>query len=145
MGCEMTDLYAAQSWKPRSWGRKVLILVLLVATFGVLQGCAGGASPQSSSNDLVTDSDESPARKRAKIRLELAAGYYNNGQTTVALDELKQVVRAFSPKETHADPKSNFDPLDGFNDEIFNRKHNVVDAKRRSPLRIPRKGVGVPL
>ncbi len=94
MGCEMTDLYAAQSWKLRLWGRKVLISVLMVAMFGVLQGCAGGASPQTSSNDLVTDSDESPARKRAKIRLELAAGYYNNGQTTVALDELKQSISA---------------------------------------------------
>jgi type IV pilus assembly protein PilF len=44
--------------------------------------------------DLVTDSDEPLARKRAKIRLELATGYYNNGQTTIALDELKQAINA---------------------------------------------------
>jgi hypothetical protein len=40
---------------------------------------------------LVTDSDEPEARKRARIRLELAVGYFEQGQTTVALDEQKQV------------------------------------------------------
>ena len=38
----------------------------------------------------MTASDEPPARKRARIRLELAVGYFEQGQTTVALDELKQ-------------------------------------------------------
>ncbi len=42
----------------------------------------------------MTDSDEPLARKRAKIRLELATGYYANGQTTIALDELKQSINA---------------------------------------------------
>lgn len=45
-------------------------------------------------NDIVTDSDESDGRKRARIRLELAAGYFEQGQTTVALDELKQALNA---------------------------------------------------
>jgi type IV pilus assembly protein PilF len=31
-------------------------------------------------------------RKRAKIRMELATGYFEQGQTTVALDEIKQVL-----------------------------------------------------
>jgi type IV pilus assembly protein PilF len=57
-----------------------------------LPGCAsgpeGGASP--SKADLVTDSDEPEARRRARIRLELAVGYFEQGQTTIALDELKQ-------------------------------------------------------
>lgn len=44
------------------------------------------------SNDVMTVSDESDARRRAKIRLELATGYFSNGQTTVALDELKQAI-----------------------------------------------------
>jgi type IV pilus assembly protein PilF len=90
----MTDLFAARSMKPWSRDRGILISVLCALTFGLLYGCAGGAPAQSSSNDFVTDSDESPARKRAKIRLELATGYYNNGQTTVALDELKQSISA---------------------------------------------------
>lgn len=44
------------------------------------------------SSDVMTVSDESDARRRAKIRLELATGYFSNGQTTVALDELKQAI-----------------------------------------------------
>lgn len=92
----MADVSALQGVSSKALGSGFLISVLLTLTFGLLQGCAGVASSQSSSNDLVTDSDESPARKRAKIRLELATGYYNNGQTTVALDELKQSIGADS-------------------------------------------------
>ena len=40
--------------------------------------------------DLLTESDEPEARKRARVRLQLAVGYFEQGQTTVALDELKQ-------------------------------------------------------
>ena len=40
--------------------------------------------------DIMTASDEPDGRKRARIRLELAVGYFEQGQTAVALDELKQ-------------------------------------------------------
>ena len=56
-------------------------------------GCASKfASVASSSNqtEIVTDSDEPEVRRRARIRLELAVGYFEQGQTTIALDELKQ-------------------------------------------------------
>jgi type IV pilus assembly protein PilF len=53
------------------------------------QGGAGGAAPRA---DLMTESDEPETRKRAKIRLELAVGYFEQGQTGVALDELKQAL-----------------------------------------------------
>jgi len=43
---------------------------------------------------MVTDSDEPEVRKRARIRLELAVGYFEQGQTAVALDELKQSIAA---------------------------------------------------
>lgn len=36
--------------------------------------------------------DETEARRRARLRLELAASYFEQGQTNVALDELKQVL-----------------------------------------------------
>jgi type IV pilus assembly protein PilF len=36
----------------------------------------------------------SNARKRAKLRVELAIGYFQQGQTTVALDEIKQALAA---------------------------------------------------
>lgn len=44
--------------------------------------------------DLATASDETDAQKRAKIRLELALGYLEQGQTNVALDEVKLAIAA---------------------------------------------------
>jgi type IV pilus assembly protein PilF len=40
--------------------------------------------------DLITDSDETDLRRRARLRVELATGYFEQGQTKVALDEIKQ-------------------------------------------------------
>ncbi len=39
--------------------------------------------------DIMTESDKSPERKRANIRLELAVAYFQEGKTTIALDEVK--------------------------------------------------------
>lgn len=65
-------------------------LLLLLA----LAGCAGGPGGQASGSgkDWVTESDEPEARKRAKVRLQLGAGYFEQGQHTVALDEAKQAI-----------------------------------------------------
>lgn len=63
----------------------------LIST-SVLMGCASSTEPGASSAsraDLVTDSDESSARKRARIRVELAMVYLEQGKTTIALDEVK--------------------------------------------------------
>lgn len=58
-------------------------------------GCASpGSGNAGSSTDIITESDEPEARKRARIRMELAVGYFEQGQTNVALDELKQVIAA---------------------------------------------------
>jgi type IV pilus assembly protein PilF len=58
-----------------------------------LGGCASTpAGDAGSSRDIMTESDEPEARKRARIRMELAVGYFEQGQTNVALDELKQVI-----------------------------------------------------
>lgn len=60
-----------------------------------LSGCAGGpASATSTISEPITESDEPEARKRARIRLELASGYFEHGQTSVALDEIKQSLSA---------------------------------------------------
>jgi type IV pilus assembly protein PilF len=69
--------------------------VLIAAAGLVLQfqliGCASTQDSAVASNvDLMTDSDEPEARRRARIRLELAVGYFEQGKTTVALDEIKQ-------------------------------------------------------
>lgn len=58
-----------------------------------ISGCAStGASSAGLGAEIVTPSDESEARRRARIRLELAANYFESGQTTVALDEVKQAL-----------------------------------------------------
>ncbi|TCS99965.1 type IV pilus assembly protein PilF [Tepidimonas ignava] len=73
----------------RGWPAAVLAL-LLAAT---LVGCAGGTRPPGAGQDWVTESDEPPQRKRARTRVELAAGYFEQGQYTVALDEVKQAIQ----------------------------------------------------
>ncbi len=49
-------------------------------------------APRNAGNDIVTESDEPAARKRARVRLALAIGYLEQGQTTIALDEVKQAL-----------------------------------------------------
>ena len=68
--------------------RVSLLAMMLLGLAGCMSGPAGGLS--NGSRDIMTASDEPEARKRARIRLELALGYFEQGQTTVALDELKQ-------------------------------------------------------
>jgi type IV pilus assembly protein PilF len=84
--------YAAGAPDPRKCLAWAWLAGLLLLALG---GCAstshgGGDSP--TSKDMVTESDEPESRKRARIRMELAIGYFEQGQTNVALDELKQVI-----------------------------------------------------
>ena len=60
-----------------------------------LAGCAGSSGLSSASStrgDILTESDEPENRRRARLRLELASGYFEQGQINVALDELKQAL-----------------------------------------------------
>ena len=70
------------------------VALALVLALSGLTACAvkPGAADGPIGNDILTDSDEPDARKRARIRMELAVGYFEQGQTSVALDELKQVI-----------------------------------------------------
>ncbi len=64
-----------------------------MAALVVVAGCAapnGGLGD--GKTDVVTASDEPEARRRARIRLELAVSYFEEGKTTIALDELKQAL-----------------------------------------------------
>jgi type IV pilus assembly protein PilF len=72
----------------------VLLLCLLGIAAIVLSGCASNATGGSMNSDMVTDSDEPDTRKRARLRLELAVAYFDKGQTTDALDHLKQSIAA---------------------------------------------------
>jgi type IV pilus assembly protein PilF len=78
------------------WLSLVLALVfaltspLAQAQFGVDEPVNARAS--GGRQDLTTSSDESPLRKRARIRLELATAYFSKGDLRTALDEVKQVL-----------------------------------------------------
>jgi len=80
---------------PMGWpgGRWLLAACLALAALAGLPGCASGPGG-APGTDIVTDSDEPEARKRARIRLQLAVSYFEQGQTTVALDEVKQSLAA---------------------------------------------------
>ena len=71
------------------------IAMMVVAGSGLV-GCASRTSDAKAgtSRDILTESDEPEIRKRARLHLELALGYFNNGQTTVALDAVKQSLNA---------------------------------------------------
>jgi type IV pilus assembly protein PilF len=71
----------------------------LVAAATTLAACVNQAnrpvaSTAGNGTDLATESDEGAGRKRARIRLELAIGYFEAGKTTIALDEIKQSLTA---------------------------------------------------
>lgn len=70
-----------------------LLWVFFCVGAAALSGCAspqGGGEPAVNRSDVQTESDEPDVRRRARLRLELAAGYFEQGQTNVALDEIKQ-------------------------------------------------------
>lgn len=80
------------------WLRGLMGAVLV----GSLAGCVSTTtqttrlvgSADGNRTEMVTASDEPSGRRRARIRLELAIGYFEAGQTTVALDEIKQALTA---------------------------------------------------
>lgn len=77
-----------------------LVLWLLQLGFAAaaltgLAGCASNpttASLPAAGTDITTESDLSPARKRAQIRLDLAVGYFQRDELKVALDEIKRAI-----------------------------------------------------
>ena len=82
--------YAVRRGNLRTW---LVWCWLAGALLLALAGCATRSSDATGANvDILTASDEPDARKRARIRMELAVGYFEQGQTNVALDELKQVI-----------------------------------------------------
>lgn len=78
--------------------------LLCCAALALLAGCAtGGDAPrtgassgdlQGSTRELRTESDQTSGERRASIRMELAVGYYQQGNYDVALDEIKQAIAA---------------------------------------------------
>ncbi|MFM2261643.1 MAG: hypothetical protein RI959_319 [Pseudomonadota bacterium] len=69
-------------------------LMVLTGCAGAPAACGAAGANGGSAKDYVTDFDEPENRKRARIRLELASGYFEQGKATVALDEVKQSLAA---------------------------------------------------
>lgn len=67
-------------------------VIALALCMGIAAGCATGPSGQG--GDIVTSSDQTENQKRARIRLQLALGYYEQRQPMVALDEIKLALQA---------------------------------------------------
>ena len=82
---------AVAVWRCRQW---LFCACLLISALAGLSGCASRQGTSGNGSEIMTDSDEPNAHKRARIRLELATGYFEQGQTTFALDELKQSINA---------------------------------------------------
>ena len=78
----------------RRWRVSPTIALMVVAA---LAGCTTQTTVIGSvgdGKDLVTASDETDASKRARLRMELAAGYFGRGQMTTALDQVKLALQA---------------------------------------------------
>ncbi len=72
---------------------RTLLACSVLGLAALLSACAStGGDAGGNKKDIVTESDEPETRKRARLRLELASGYFNEGKTTVALDEIKQAL-----------------------------------------------------
>jgi len=67
-----------------------LCATLSVAVAALLLGACAAPPTQ----DLRTASDMTDVDRRARLRLELAAGYFSRGQHTTALDEVKLALQA---------------------------------------------------
>jgi type IV pilus assembly protein PilF len=83
---------------PSTAQQRMMQALFGVAAAALLTACAtkdaGVPSTAGNAAGIVTDSDEGNARKRARLRIELAVGYFEQGQPTVALDEIKQALAA---------------------------------------------------
>lgn len=96
-------------------------------------GCASQRADTGSQADMVTPSDETDARRRARSHLELASGYFEQGRTEVALDEDKQAL-AIDPSFAEA-----YD-LRGLILMNLNENRNAEEAFRRALSLNPRDG-----
>jgi type IV pilus assembly protein PilF len=71
----------------RFWTAATLALLALLA------GCTANQL-NNAKDEQPTNFDQTDNQKRARIRLQLAVGYYEQGQLQVALDEIKQALQA---------------------------------------------------
>jgi type IV pilus assembly protein PilF len=80
------------------WSSRLALAAGALSLLSGLSGCANQSAfaegESGSRRELATSSDQTEAQRRASIRLQLAVGYFGQGQLEVALDEIKQAVAA---------------------------------------------------
>lgn len=69
------------------WGSVLLLAVALL-------GCAAQGQGGGELRERTTESDQTDADRRARVRLELAGAYFSRGQFDTALDEVKLSIAA---------------------------------------------------
>ena len=72
--------------------RRLHGLLAWAVVAALLVGCV--AQPTGGEREIRTDSDQTSAEKRARVRLELASAYFARGQASTALDEIKLALSA---------------------------------------------------
>jgi type IV pilus assembly protein PilF len=71
-----------------------LVFLFAAAVALVLNAGCASSPEQFTGSETVSSADQSDAQKRARIRLQLAIGYYEQRQSAIALDELRQALLA---------------------------------------------------
>ncbi|WP_395700123.1 type IV pilus biogenesis/stability protein PilW [Aquabacterium sp.] len=75
--------------------------LLVASAVLVLPGCASQGAASGELKERSTESDQTDADRRARVRLELAGAYFARGQYDTALDEVKLSLAA-SPNQSAA-------------------------------------------
>lgn len=92
----MQQASGANQGRPRHrhWSRVALACAAVAALAG-LGGCANraaSADAEAMAAEAAGGAGESDLRRRARIRLELAVNYLQNGQASVAMEEVRQAI-----------------------------------------------------
>jgi type IV pilus assembly protein PilF len=76
--------------------RPSLAIAAIWAVVAALWGCAAQQEQSAvpAARERVTASDETATQRRARVRMDLATGYYSRGQLDTALDEVKLALAA---------------------------------------------------
>ena len=89
-------------WRINHGGWQAMAAIGIAVVVSGLAGCAhqGASDANGAVAESASGGGEADVRRRARIRLELAANYLQMGQTTVAMEEVRQ---AITTDPTYAD------------------------------------------
>jgi len=72
--------------------RAIPLFAVMLIFAALLASCA--SNPEARQSETPSSADQTDGQRRARIRLQLAVGYYEQRQSAVALDEIKQAIAA---------------------------------------------------